>query len=491
MSESGARIYTPSKTGEAFHNSDAFVRLIIGPVGGGKSSMCSVEGGFRALETPVCIDGVRRMRGILVRNTYPELKLTTIKTWLDWYPEDRCGPLVQTTPIHQIQRFIDSEGVPCEFEFYFLALDKPKDVKKLLSLEATWIFFDELREISWLIFEKALLRVGRYPAKNMLPPGKKMWTGVWGATNAPNYRHWIVDKFEKERPKGWELYKQPAPFVRQEDGSLTENPDAENVEHLQDGFEYYNRAKNAYDEESFRVYVMNEYGSTFDGKPVFPEYNDKTHRANFDIEPDRNHELALGFDFGRTPACVFTQYVHGGKLNVLEEVICLESISLEEFISVFISPLLAQDKYAGMRVISLIDPAGNIKNQSDDNFCKKVLAKAGLAPRVPEFPSHPNAIKPRLEAVKGLLNGMHLGNPRFNLSRKCDYIHEAMIGGYKYRLIRRATGEQAYSEEPDKNDYSHIMDALQYVALHYNHLNVKKETKQRKKIFVNGVWIDA
>ena len=47
--------------------------------------------------------GVRKVRGCCVRNTYPELKSTTIKTWLDWYPMTRMrwdAPITGTVDIN-------------------------------------------------------------------------------------------------------------------------------------------------------------------------------------------------------------------------------------------------------------------------------------------------------------------------------------------------------------------------------------------------------
>jgi hypothetical protein len=41
----------------------------------------------RALEQEPGPDGVRGTRSIITRNTYPELKSTTIKTSMDWFAD--------------------------------------------------------------------------------------------------------------------------------------------------------------------------------------------------------------------------------------------------------------------------------------------------------------------------------------------------------------------------------------------------------------------
>jgi hypothetical protein len=66
--------------------SDAFVRGIRGPLGSGKSTGCSVEILRRSQMQQPSPDGVRRTRWAVIRNSYPELKSTTIRTWQEWCP---------------------------------------------------------------------------------------------------------------------------------------------------------------------------------------------------------------------------------------------------------------------------------------------------------------------------------------------------------------------------------------------------------------------
>jgi hypothetical protein len=46
----------------------------------------------------VAFEGVRRARWAVIRNTYPELKSTTIKTWQAWVPE-QLAPIKWDAPI--------------------------------------------------------------------------------------------------------------------------------------------------------------------------------------------------------------------------------------------------------------------------------------------------------------------------------------------------------------------------------------------------------
>lgn len=122
-----------------FLQSDAFVRGLMGPVGSGKSYACAAEVMLRAVrQKPSPIDNIRYSRFVIVRNSYPELKTTTIKTWQEIFPENTFGPMLWTPPItHHIRLPARGEAAGIDCEVIFLALDQPKDVRKLLSLELT------------------------------------------------------------------------------------------------------------------------------------------------------------------------------------------------------------------------------------------------------------------------------------------------------------------------------------------------------------------
>ena len=114
---------------------NSFFRGVRGPVGSGKSVACCVELFRRALEQKENDEGIKKSRWAVIRNTNPQLRTTTIKTWLDWFPENEWGKFHWSVPYtHHIQ--IND----LDLEVIFLALDRPEDVKKLLSLELTGIW---------------------------------------------------------------------------------------------------------------------------------------------------------------------------------------------------------------------------------------------------------------------------------------------------------------------------------------------------------------
>ena len=162
--------------------SNAFVQGLMGPVGSGKSYACAAKIMIKAVQQkPSPVDGIKYSRWAVVRNSYPMLKTTTIKTWLDLFPEATFGNLLWTPPItHHIRLPArgDAAGIDCEI--IFLALDQPKDVRKLLSLELTGAWVNEARELPKAVIDGLTHRVGRYPTKR---DGGATWHGIIMDTN--------------------------------------------------------------------------------------------------------------------------------------------------------------------------------------------------------------------------------------------------------------------------------------------------------------------
>lgn len=205
-----------------FLDSDAFVRVIHGPVGSGKSSGCVMEILRRALEQAPNADGVRESRWAVVRNTYRELEDTTRKTFEQWLGD--LGEWREKDFAFEVDQPLE-DGTRVRFEVLFRALDSPKDVKKLLSLEITGAYINELREVPKVIFDGVQMRVGRFPA---MSDGGATWSGVWADTNPWAEGSEYAELFASA-PEGFELFRQP-------DGL---GPDAENIENLPQG--YYTR----------------------------------------------------------------------------------------------------------------------------------------------------------------------------------------------------------------------------------------------------------
>jgi hypothetical protein len=74
--------YTPPPTGAKFMKDNAKMRVLMGPVGSGKSVTCSFEIVRRATMQAPNAQGIRKTRAAVVRETVRQLQDTTIKTFL-------------------------------------------------------------------------------------------------------------------------------------------------------------------------------------------------------------------------------------------------------------------------------------------------------------------------------------------------------------------------------------------------------------------------
>ena len=450
---------------KTFMKDNTFFRGLRGPVGSGKSVGCCVEVFRRALEQEKNEEGIRRSRWAIIRNTNPQLRTTTIKTWLDWFPEDTWGKFQWSVPYtHHIK-----QG-DLDLEVIFLALDRPEDVKKLLSLELTGIWINEAREIPKSIIDACTMRVGRFPS---MREGGPTWTGVIADTNAPEEDHWwpimsgevpVPDHIPAEEarmlvaPDNWKFFTQPSGMLetKDENGTVTgyqPNESAENQKNMLKS--YYSNLIQGKTKSWIDVYVMNRLGNINDGKPVYPMWVSDIHVAKEEIPVASGVPIYVGLDFGLTPAAVFGQCVRGRWL-ILQEIVAFD-MGIVRF-----AELLRQEiatRYSGCEVNIIGDPAGDFRAQTDESTPFQVLRGAGLTAR----PAQSNDVSLRIEAVAGTLNRMVEGQSGLLVDYRCKELIKGFEGGYGYRRMQ-VSGER-YDDKPDKNRFSHIHDALQYLML--------------------------
>ncbi|QAZ38441.1 TerL [Methylibium sp. Pch-M] len=431
--------YNPSPTLAEFHASNKFVRGIRGPIGSGKSVGCCWEIWTRAMEQAPC-QGVRRSRWVATRNTYGELTTTTLQTWLDWFPEDRFGKVVHGAPITHTLRWPHADGTMVELEMWFLALDRPEHVKKLLSLEVTGGWMNEAREQPKAILDALTGRVGRYPSKR---DGGASWFGVIMDTNPPDSDHWWYDLAEEQHPADFEFFSQPS----------GDGPNAENVENLPE--RYYERLKAGKTAEWIKVYVKGDYGYVTDGRPVYPEFVDSLHVAEFDLDPKL--PLYGGMDFGLTPAGLFAQRRPNGQILIHSELVT-DDMGIVRFAELW--HVAAQARYPGMEFARITgDPAGMSRN--DDERTTFDILRAN---RVPAVPASTNDFTLRREAFALPMTRLVDGKPRILVHPQCRRLRKALAGGYQYKRVA-VSGAERFHDKPDKNLHSHVAEAGQYLVL--------------------------
>lgn len=449
---------------KAFLNSDAFIRGLMGPFGSGKSSGCLWDIINRGLKQTPGPDGVRRTRWAVIRNTYPMLRDTTIRTVHQWFPYPMFGRWRATEHEYHINAFVaPGDKLPAQIELMFRALDRPDHVKNLLSLDLTGAWVNEAREVPWAIIEALQGRVDRYPAKR---DGGATWAGVIMDTNPPDSdSSW--HKFFEEADHS-EAVAALAEFIP---GLTVENyarifkqpsglsPEAENKSNQSPG--YWHRLAIGKTEEWIKVYCKGEYGFVVDGRPVFPEYHDNVHcpgAADERAAPVTNPRLPVqrGWDFGLTPSCVFSQLSPRGQWQIVDELVAT-SMGVDRFSDQVLSH--SSRFFADSEFEDVGDPAGEHQAQTDERTCFEILQSKGIM-----IEGGLQAPAMRFESMRKPMRLMDDdGHPALNLHPRCKMLRRALQGGYHFRKLALAHAER-YSEKPEKNAYSHPCEAAQYTA---------------------------
>lgn len=434
----------------AFLRCDAHNQLIMGPFGSGKSSGCCIKILLRAGAQEPDADGIRRTRCAVVRNTYRELMDTTKKTMDEWFTAD-MAQWVESDMTYWV-KFND-----IECEVMLRALDRPDDVKKLLSLDLTFAWINEAKQIPKAIFDALQGRVGRFPSRVGVT-----WCGIFMDTNPPDTDHWIFTTFEEfkgideEDRSEFRIFKQPS--------GLAQN--AENVQNLLKGARkpdgrpvYYAKMMPGKTKAWIEAFVHGRYSFVTDGKPVYHEYVDEIHCADHVLIWQKGLPLGLGMDFGLTPALVVVQRLPGLDQHQVIDEITSDRMGAAQFARHAVEYL--KKAYPGAKFGGFGDPAGSAQAQTDETTPFDVVQGAGL----PIDPAPTNDPIRRREAVAGQLSTLGFtGKPSLIISPKCETLRRGFMGGYHYGRVA-IPGEDRFREEPVKNKYSHVSDALQYYAV--------------------------
>lgn len=436
--------YTPPTSVRGFLTSETFISLIVGPVGSTKTTAGIMKIAYHAKQMAKCRDGVRRSRAIWVRNTREQLRDTSIPDVLRWFPDGQAGSYLKS----EYKFILKFDDVECEI--LFRGLDDSNDVRRLLSLQASFGILDEFREINPDIFNALQGRLGRYPSKldnnvGCVTDDNRSNAHIWGMTNPPDMdTFW--EQYLSEPPANAECFFQPSGLSQEADW----------IEFLPDG--YYENLAEGKSEDWVDVYINAKFGKSLSGQPVFRAFDRDMHVADRALNYIKlsTNPLVIGMDFGLTPACTISQIDPMGRFLTYA---CLTSDGMGtlRFCREKLKPLLA-NRFPGMPVLVIGDPAGQQRAQTDERSVFDILKSEGF--RV--VAAKTNSVVARLSAVDKLLTRVVDGKPAMLIDPECRDLINALRGGYRYKV--KSSGD--VEDKPEKNKYSHIADAFQYACLH-------------------------
>lgn len=475
VTKRGNRVYVPDgEVLERYLWARAKLTIIQGPIGSGTSTASCMRIWLQACEQAPDFDGVRRTRWIVTRDTYKELRETTVKTWIEWFPENEWGQFIRSEPmVHDLRQYVggswelrdhpSGDGTKVDCQVIFLAVPDADVAEQVLaSYEITGFFRNEGQFCDKAVIDEFLSRCGRYPSMRNGPGAS--WYGGFIDLNAPVEGHWIpymrgdmdlpVDMTEEERsafekPDDWLFLVQPPGLLetRGPDGKIVyqPNPKAENQRNL---IEPYLEKIKGKSKAWIDRRVLNKVGLYMDGKAVYPSFMEAEHVLARDMAPTPGISITVGLDFGRDPAACFMQNVNGMWV-VLSELIG-DNESAEKF-APRVKGHLAKN-YPGFSVEFYGDPRGADGTQATETTAYDVFNRYGMRVIPATTDNNPEMRRSTVDAVLERRNG-------FRVNPSCRVLKRGMAGGYHYRPIKGFPG--VFQEKPSKNRYSHIVEAAE------------------------------
>jgi hypothetical protein len=467
------KAHRPQPVGE---EPKVFQNWIIGPVGSGKTTGIFFKLIYMAKLQEPAPDGIRYTKAVIVRNTAPMLKDTTLKSWSYWFQHGVAGHWNATDKIFTL-RFDD---VHCEV--LFRPLDTPDDVGRVLSLEVTFVLIDEFVEIPFEVVEALEGRCGRFP--NSQIHGKATNFGMWGSSNPSTEDNWWYEYLHTANVKKIDLYNEMDNSAVEDDPKITYyhqpsglSDHAENVENLPGRRNYYGELIKNKSPAWVKQFVESEWGYSVSGKPVVPTFKGELHispKAQFDPLLD----LVVGYDPGiSVSAMIFGQMDLNGVLYVIGELV-QSGYGAERLITERMIPYMRAN-FRGLdmnRVVIAPDPQAGARSANDEKTIVHIIKRF--------FPcaiETNNRLPLRLNAIEHFSTRITQAGPALVINgQKCPQLVRALKGGWKYIIDQKRNVEKP---EPDKNIHSHPGDGFGYLC-RYFHRGAERETRYGNTKFI-------
>lgn len=191
------------------------------------------------------------------------------------------------------------------------------------------------------------------------------------------------------------------------------------------------------------------------GRAVYQdEWSHEFHVSKSPLGWNPNLAIGRGWDFGLYPACIFGQLFPHSRLIILREAIG-ENIDTERFM--YEIDRLSNEWFPGAKFVEFVDPTGKNRVGTDGRTYTQLLAKKPLRAKKIYLGAYAPAA--RRTAVIDFLKENVKGLPALLVDPSCEMLAKGFNGGYMY-----AYHKGTLRGVPEKNIFSHIHDALQYLC---------------------------
>ncbi len=467
---------SPGPISDAFLLSRAFIKIIIGPVGSGKTITA-----LRALRRVAMRQGGRRdARGVLwrkarvgvIRESYPNIEKNTLPSWFRIHPETD-GKFTWKAPYtHRLNLVLDTDeaGRPvdvCDFEIEFRAIGDKSVEEACRGWEVVAVLIDEadLQPAELLAF-----LTGRIGRSSDLDPDLVVDQQIIMSLNAPYMDNWVYG-LAIERNLGEivdpelqailgdreliEVFIQP--------GGL--DPEAENLHNLPKGYYKLQAAANKHRPDYVARMLENKFVPMQFGQPVNPQFDFRAHVRP--VEWDRSRILTIGLDQGLNAAAAFTQRTANLGLRTLRELVNfredgkLAKIGAKAFGQALKATL--NEHFFDLRpemVRIVCDPAAWRATDNEDQQMDWVrIVRAELDLPIHKAKSNKPAL--RNEAIWSAMSE----RDGYAVDPSCRHLIKGHLGGYRYQKADLADGEKRGHLVIADTVHTHICDAEQYAAI--------------------------
>lgn len=500
------RMKSPGPVADAFLRSRGFIVGCVGPVGSGKT-MAALQKGLRLAAQQLGVaraDGVivRKARIGVIRESYPSLQSTTLKSWFRIVPED-TGTFSWKAPFtHKFTKVLKREGnqrdgrvlevLECEFEFRAIGDLSVEEACRGWEINAVIIDEADLQPANLVPFLTG--RVGRF---SDLDPSLVVDPQIILVLNMPDIDNHIYHLLFDETADALGLTDDEAAILKETLGDRPlidrhvqpggREPDAENLHNLPGGRGYYvlqvaaNRATPGYVDRM----VDNKPVPIQHGQPVNANFAYTTHVRPIEWDPRR--KLIVGVDQGLFAAAVALQRDWTNAVRTLAEVVNTTRNERGQVQLLKVGPTafakrvkqMLTDKFPGItpdmiRVVA--DPAAFAANDRADQEHDWLLAfQKELGLKVHRAKS--NSAGLRNQAIWSALDV----RDGYMVDPACRHLIKGHSGGYRYAKAEMGTGEVRSSPEIADTIYTHVCDAEQYAALEGEHVIGDLRGKERRR----------
>jgi hypothetical protein len=421
-----------------------------GGFGSGKTNSGVMKGIYLSLAYP-------GTRGLIMRETLPQLKTTTLSTMQDKI-FDKFGWKEGKQYRHHVgDGYYDLHvGKDVSSRIWYRPAknsvgDIQSVIKDLQSLEIDWVLIDEAVTVDMPIFIALQGRVGRWG--KITDP---RWRQLMVVGNPPSEDHYLFKCFQNKT----DVNDQPLP--NPEDYACYWASSYENKAALTKD---YLRSLETMPPNWRDSFLLGQPGYLeHEGDPVYKtSFNYQLHVSKSKLPFDPNRALLTGWDInenGKYKAVVMGQIDNFGTLNILGEIVT-DSPGIDAFCKNFWG--YVAEHFPGVtRMLHYADPAAWHESQTGDpsqNSAAKIMARNKIVARPGE-----QAFALRRDSVDQLLRKLVTnGAPGICFNNDtCQGLIKGMQGGYAYKLHDEQSGR--YSMTPIKNKFSHDQDALQYLC---------------------------